>query len=646
MSRPKKRQKKPGQKKAAQKPEQKAAAHSADREFRLFSLFREKRKSLLFIFLLTFVIRFIYVAEISRTSPYFDNPVVDAEAYYSAAKYIKKTGDWLGEGRTYKRSIPEELMVPERAYWVERPYWQAPLYFYFLGFIFKIFGISFWLVLILQVFLSAVSCVLLYAIAAYFFSYRVAFISGIVFSLYGTLVFFSGELLVSPFFIFIILWMFYYLLVSLQTFKPRHWMLFSLFFSLGVVARSTILMFLPVVIFWLIYSQKKMKDPRPVTSVIILVVVISLLFPFLTWIRNTAVTKEKVIVSTNTGINLFIGNNDNWLKTYKIRPGHKWNVLVREPLVAGNSWLLNHSAQNDYFMKKSISWMKKNPVKFVKNLLEKTYYHFHGYELIRNVDLYHLSGYSVLLSLLMWRIPFLFFPFGLLSPLFLVSLFFLFQKDWKRYFLLTSFLIIMSAVIVVFFPTSRYRVQIVPFFIMAAVFGAERIFRCIKEKKWNVVLPLSGIFVLLLILLNLPKIGRTFDNPIFRAANAYMEGVVYYKQKNYEKAIELFKRTVNIDPRHEDALSTLGLCYAFLDNSDEAGKYFLRAYEVNPNFPKNIFNLGIYYQRSNQWEKALRTFEEYLVKEQAQKIDYALFLAGQRELERCKARLQRQTGNW
>lgn len=619
----------------------KSPADSHRSDFRLLSLWKSRKKSLIIIFLLTFIIRFIYVAELSSKSPYFDNPVVDAEAYFSAAKYIAKTGDWLGKGRAYKYRIDEKILIPELSLWVEGPYWQAPLYFYFLAFIIKLFGVSFWLILIVQALLSAVSCALVYSISTYFFSHRIAFFSGLIFSLYGPLIFFSGELLVPFFFIFLILWMFYYLLVAFETFQFRHWILFGLFFSMALVAHSTIVVFLPVVLFWIIYRKYRMRDSRPIKSAIITVIMACLIFPFLTWIRNMAISGENVIVSTNSGINFFIGNNDDWLETYKVRPGHPWNVLVREPVRVKNSFSLTQSEQNSYFMKKTISWIMKHPGKFFVGLLEKIHYHFHGYELIRNVDIYHLSGYSILLSVLLWHIPFFHFPFGLLSPLFLVSFFFLSRENWRKYFLLLSFPIVMSGIIVLFFPTARYRVQIVPFFIMVAVFCVEQVIRVIKEKRSGKIFLISGVFITLLVVLNLPRISRIFEDPVFRAQNYYMEGDLYYKQKKYEKAIELFKKTISANPRHEDALTTLGLCYALTGRSEEAGKYFLRTFQINPDFPGNIFNLGIYYRNTNQWEKALATFEEYLQKEESQKIDYFLYQRGLKEYERCRNRLRR-----
>lgn len=613
--------------------------------FRIASLWSSRKSILILIFITALIPRMIYITEISSSSPYFHHPVVDAGAYYSAAVYINKTGDWLGEGHVFKlrenSRIPESLINPERAYWVERPYWQPPFYFYWLAFIFKIFGPSIWAALSIQAVLAALSAVFLYSLCLYFFSHRTGLIVVILYALYGPLIYFTGELLVPALFIFLILLMFYYFLVAMETFRLRHWILFGMLFGIAMITRPTILVFLPVVIFWIIYAKRVEIRGSLITSTIVVMLAVVFLFPLATFIRNSSVTGENVMISTNSGINFYIGNNAAWKETYTIRPGYDWNKLTHEPLQADASWTTSQKQQNNYFLNKGLDWMISNPGHFILHSLEKAYLHLHGYELIRNVDIYHLSQYSVLLSLLLWKVPFFYFPFGVIAPFFLAGMFFLFGSRWKKYFPLTAFLIVMSAVIILFFPTSRYRVQIIPFILMVSVYGLERLIQLFKSRKMQGA-GLAGLTLIFMAALNLPGPVSIFHNPEFRAANHYLEGTVAYNEKNYEKAIHLFQKAVDIHPRHEDALTNIGLCYAFLGSDRRAGEFFLQAYHINPDFPKNIFNLGIYYQKTGQWEKALKTFQEYLKKELDLRLSYSLYQQGLRELERCRRQLNLQ----
>ena len=62
------------------------------------------------VFILALAARIVYLIEI-RDNPFFDNPLVDCEAYLDKARSIA-AGDWIGGPHTY---------------------WQAPLYPYVLA---------------------------------------------------------------------------------------------------------------------------------------------------------------------------------------------------------------------------------------------------------------------------------------------------------------------------------------------------------------------------------------------------------------------------------------------------------------------------------------------------------------------------------
>ena len=53
--------------------------------------------------------------------------------------------------------------------------------------------------------------------------------------------------------------------------------------------------------------------------------------------RNWAEGRELVLVSSNTGINLYLGNNPRYDATVGMRPGRDWQALVRAPLLHGVS---------------------------------------------------------------------------------------------------------------------------------------------------------------------------------------------------------------------------------------------------------------------------------------------------------------------
>src|SRR3989304_165291 len=93
----------------------------------------------LIIFLIALLLRIVYTFQLKSGSPLYDFPVVDALMYDSWGWKIAQ-GDWLGE----------------------RIFYDPPLYAYFLGVIYKIFGHNYLAPRIIQAFIGSLSCVLIY----------------------------------------------------------------------------------------------------------------------------------------------------------------------------------------------------------------------------------------------------------------------------------------------------------------------------------------------------------------------------------------------------------------------------------------------------------------------------------------------------
>src|SRR3972149_11496101 len=93
----------------------------------------------LIIFLTALTLRIVYTFQLKSGSPLYDFPVVDALMYDSWGWKIAQ-GDWLGE----------------------RIFYDPPLYAYFLGIIYKIFGHNYLAPRIIQALLGSLNCVLIY----------------------------------------------------------------------------------------------------------------------------------------------------------------------------------------------------------------------------------------------------------------------------------------------------------------------------------------------------------------------------------------------------------------------------------------------------------------------------------------------------
>jgi cytochrome c-type biogenesis protein CcmH/NrfG len=105
-------------------------------------------------------------------------------------------------------------------------------------------------------------------------------------------------------------------------------------------------------------------------------------------------------------------------------------------------------------------------------------------------------------------------------------------------------------------------------------------------------------------------------------------GNAAFGQRNYDQAVQYYRRALDVNPRDVDVRTDLGTTFFFADRYDEAIAEFQKSLEINPTHPQSLFNLGVaYLQGKNDpdgavklWEKLIATNPDYpqmaLVKEQ------------------------------
>src|SRR6478735_8555931 len=140
----------------------------------------------LVIFAVAFAVRLLHIWQIKST-PFFDVLMGDANGYDQWAQRLA-AGDWVGTDVFY----------------------QAPLYPYFLGVVYAIFGRDLLIVRIVQALIGSASCVLLGMAGARLFSKRAGLIAGLALALWAPAIFFDGLLqksVLDIFFMCLSLWL-------------------------------------------------------------------------------------------------------------------------------------------------------------------------------------------------------------------------------------------------------------------------------------------------------------------------------------------------------------------------------------------------------------------------------------------------------
>jgi 4-amino-4-deoxy-L-arabinose transferase-like glycosyltransferase len=164
-------------------------------------------RAALSVFTLALTVRVIHLWEL-RHSPFFSTLMGDARAYDEWAQRLAG-GDWIGT----------------------EVFYQAPLYPYFLGSVYAVFGRDLWIVRLIQAALGAGSCALLVLTGARLFSVRVGATAGAILALYAPAVFLDGLIQKSVLDVFLTclsLWLVAELIVN----SNRRGLLIALVFAL------------------------------------------------------------------------------------------------------------------------------------------------------------------------------------------------------------------------------------------------------------------------------------------------------------------------------------------------------------------------------------------------------------------------------
>ncbi len=141
-----------------------------------------------------------------------------------------------------------------------------------------------------------------------------------------------------------------------------------------------------------------------------------------------------------------------------------------------------------------------------------------------------------------------------------------------------------------------------------------------NSRKWIILL-----FICILFSYSLRTIIRNRDwknNSVFARATLKTSpysprahnnmGIVYRKEKNYEKAIEEFTIAIKIAPDFYATYNNLGYLYKKIGKQPEALEMFKIATEKNPNGAQAFYNLGNAYRDIWHVQMALSSYEKSL----------------------------------
>jgi len=521
------------------------------------------------------------------------------------------------------------------------PFFRAPLYPYFLGTVYYLFGSGYWPILIIQSLLGAASAVLVFLIGERTFSRRTGIIAGLAVAFYGPLIFYTGLKLIPTLAIFLTLLGLYWLVKWLDGASDRSLWLAGISFGLSAIARPTVLLFVVIFIVWqLLRTDRRSMLPRLKRIIPLVLGVILPILPVTAY--NLAQTGEFIPIGTYTGINFYIGNNAESDGISARLPGARkdwWGMMQDAERIAETESrrTLTEAEQSSFWLSKGIGEIAAHPGFFVKNLSKKTVLFCQGIELSNNFDFYFFARKVPLLKYLIWQKG-LFFPYGLILPLAVIGLILGAGRNRKSA-MLAMFLLTYLPAVVLFFVTTRYRLPAVPVLLLFAAFGVTTALESFRRWSRKKALTLTGLFLLLLVGCNLDHYGTAPKNSAqgyftlatleaqrgrmaqaeqnyFNALNqdttfteTYNDLGLFLAQKgDLEGATRLLEKGMALDPNNFTLAYNLGYVYLISGRAGEAVAPLRRVLAVTPRDIHALNNLGLAFLHTEQYDSALVSF--------------------------------------
>lgn len=562
------------------------------------STFRKEVFFLAVLFLFALGLRLVYLSQLQK-SPWFEAPIEDARRYDQWAQSIQN--DWL------------QLEEP----FYEGPFFQAPLYPYVLALIYTLFGHSYLAVRIIQFLVGSLSVVLIYFLGKKIFNPTVGRLAAILASLYGTFIYFEGELLIPALILCVNLLMMLAVLSVLE--KPGWWKWMGCGAILGfsAIARPNVLVFLGVLIPWMLVQlrRRSLSVGRSLVHVMGLLLGTVLVISPVT-VRNYVAGKDFVPISSQGGVNFFIGNNRDSDGSTPLISGTRaswWGISFDAVQLAeeAEGRPLKASQVSNYWFRRGLEFIRDEPGAALRLMLKKLALFWGGPEVANNKDIYFFSRWTSLLGILLWR-WYIYCPFGLVAPLALVGMGLAWRRRVSGSGLVALFIFSYMVGIVLFFVTARFRLPVVPFLVPFAAYSLVSIFR---ERSLTQVVFLVILVLLFGLAVNLNLAGYRFA-PLAESHNRL--GGVYLEKKMHPEAEAEFRRAISLEPNYVYPVAGLARVYGETGRIDEAIEQWEKAISLSPDMMELHFRLGFsYYAQGrlddaiSQWQEAARLQPEF-----------------------------------
>jgi tetratricopeptide (TPR) repeat protein len=550
----------------------------------------DHKKWAILIFGMAFLIRLIYLLQI-KSNPFFYSPMVDEL--------------W---------NLEWAIGILEQSFWGTEVYFRGPLYPYFLALLLKITGSEYFWTRLIQMIIASASVSLAYLLGREFFKENVARLGSIFYAFYGLLIFYESMFLIPVIFIFLNLLGLYVLARNRDNPGWKPYLLAGLIFGLSAIARPNILFVLPLLALWIFFRFRRKIEIRSVVIILVLFFIgIGLPIAPVT-IRNYIVADDIVPISSQGGINLYLGNNTSAEGLTMMMPEvildatvpwTKFIPTTTEYAEEAVGHPLKPSEVSAFWANKAKQFIFENPGQFIGLTYRKLVYFFSGFENSDQHNIYDFRQYSSLISILIFDYG-LKFPFGLFGPLGLIGMGLCFRKRSHFAPLLVFFWGYLPTVIF-FLVTARHRLTIIPILLMFAAYAILYFWEKFKSAQLKKAIVPLAFTLLLLVLCNI----NFFDMGLKNEAQIHHNlALTLARQGKYAEAIEEYNLAIKETPGVPALYFGLGTTYKNMERFQEAVEQLTIAVSIKPDYTDAFINLGSSYEALGQLERAEMAFRK------------------------------------
>jgi len=521
--------------------------------------------------------------DFARTAVFNILPYSDSSYYFNWARDIA-AGDILGGSRVFMK-------------------W--PLYGFFLAGLFRVFGESIALVYALQFMLGALTGVLVYFIGSVMFNRAVGFIAALFYLSYGLFLYYEGALIYTALSLFLNCLLFLYFLYISR--RPVRGGLFwaGIFSGFCALAQANIILFAPLAAVWALW-QRRSSFGANLYAMLLFFAGLSIVLGISAG-RNYIVEKDAVLITGHLGVNFYLGNNPEatglFYNPEYLAPDQESmfrDARIIAELKAGRR--LKTSEVSNFWLNKSLAFIKSGPKAFTRLVLKKIIYLFVPLEPNHDAEFYLIKDKVRALRLLSPDLRYI-------LPFFIVGAF-LGLKQFKKNALVYFMLAALSVSIVIFFVSTRYRLMLVPFMSLLAGLAVFSIWQAAVNKKYPAAALLCGWVIFAYALFNYAGKFYPPANDYVRYRGAIQMALLYEEESDWAGALRELKRAATLNPGGRLLLLSLGNLYYDSGDYAAAEDNFRKAVRLFPFYTDAYYNLGLMYNRQGRFKEAVEALEE------------------------------------